>query len=110
MFGPAGYELLKSHLVLMIQAKSEGDFDEIYAAGKNLMENQSQVNGQLLCIFEKIARSRNNYADFCIAEIPGNRGRKGSSISESNHASVLSYLNNGAKGTNRYQEHPILLV
>jgi len=101
IFGPAGYELLKSHLVRMIQAKSEGDFDEIYVAGKNLLENQSKVNGQLLSIFEKFASSRANYAEFCIAEIPGNRGRKGSPISESNHSSVLSYLNDGVKGTNR---------
>ena len=29
---------------------------------------------------------------------------------EANNSSVLSYLNDGVKGTNRYQEHPIKLV
>ena len=109
-FGSAGYELLKSHLVRMVQSPSAGDFDEIYVAGKNLLHNQPEVNGDLICIFDKFASSRIHYAEFCIAEIPGNRGRKGSAISESNHSSVLSYLNDGVKGTNRYQEHPILLV
>jgi hypothetical protein len=74
------------------------------------LHNQPEVNGDLICIFDKFASSRIHYAKFCIAEIPGNRGRKGSAISESNHSSVLSYLNDGVKGTNRYQEHPILLV
>jgi len=110
MFGPVGYELLKSHLVRMIQAKSKVDFDEIYDTGKNLLENQLKVNGQLLSIFEEFSCTRNYYAESRIVEIPGNRGRKGSPISESNHSSVLSDLNDGIKGTNRYQEHPILLV
>ena len=79
-------------------------------AGKNLLENQSKVNGQLLSIFEKFACTRNCYAEFSIAEIPGNHGRKGSPISKSNHSSVLGYLNDSVKGINRYQEHPILLV
>ena len=48
MFGHAGYELLKSHLVRMNQAKSEIDFYKIYVADKNLLKNPPQVNGQLL--------------------------------------------------------------
>ena len=110
MFGPSGYELLKSHLVRMVQAKSEVEYDDIYVAGKNLLHNQPEINGQLISVFETFACSRIHYAEFCITEIPGNRGRKGSPISESNHSSVLSYLNDGVKGTNTYQEHPILLV
>ena len=86
------------------------EYDDIYVAGNNLLHNQPEINGQLISIFEKFACSRIHYAEFCIAEIPGNRGRKGSPISESNHSSVLSYLNDGVKGTNTYQEHPILLV
>ena len=50
------------------------------------------------------------YAEYCIAQVPGNRGQKGSVISESNHSSVLSYLNDGVRGTKTYQEHPMLLV
>ena len=110
MYGHAGYELLKSHFVCMIQAKPEVDFDKIFVTGKNLLENQPQVNGQLLSIFDKFASTMKHYAEFCLTKVPGNRGSKGSPISESNHSSVLSYLNDGVKGTNRYQEHPILLV
>ena len=50
------------------------------------------------------------YAEYCIAQVPGNRGQKGSAISESNHSSVLCYLNDGVRVTNTYQEHPMLLV
>ena len=65
-FGSAGYELLKSHLVRMVQSPSAGDFDEIYVAGKNLLHNQPEVNGDLICIFDKFASSRIHYAEFCM--------------------------------------------
>ena len=69
-----------------------------------------QKNGQLMSDFETFASNKIHYAEYCIAQLPGNRGRKGSATSESNHSSVLSYLNDGVKGTNTYQEHPMLLV
>ena len=48
--------------------------------------------------------------NICIAQSPGNCGRKGSAILESNHSSVLCYLNDGVKVTKIYQEPPMLLV
>ena len=93
MFGPTGYDLLKDHLVRMIQSNSAEEFDSIYNLGRMLFENQMQKNGQLMSDFETFANNKSDYAEYCIAQLPGNRGRKGSAISESNHSSVLSYLN-----------------
>ena len=38
-FGHTGYELLRDHLVRMIQSKSAEKFDEIYNLGRMLLEN-----------------------------------------------------------------------
>ena len=94
----------------MIQSRTAEEFDEIYNLGRMLLENQLQKNGQLMSDFETFASNKIHYAEYCIAQLPGNRGRKGSATSESNHSSVLSYLNDGVKGTNIYQEHPMLLI
>ena len=94
----------------MIQLKSAAEFDGIYNAGRNLLENQMEKNGQLMSDFEQFTNNKMQYAEYCISQVPGNRGRKGSAISESNHSSVLIYLNDGVKGTNTYQEHPMILV
>ena len=79
-------------------------------AGKTLLEGQDQKDGHLISVYDNFATNNKHYAEFKIAEIPGNRGQKGSPIAEANNSSVLSYLNDGVKGTNRYQEHPIKLV
>jgi len=44
----------------MIQAKSEVDFDGFYVAGKNLLENQPHVNGQLLSILTSLSAPESN--------------------------------------------------
>ena len=94
----------------MIQSQTAAEFDEIYNLGCTLLANQRKKNGQLMSDFESFASNKTHYAEYCIAQLPGNRGRKGSATSESNHSSVLSYLNDGVKGTNRYEEHPMLLI
>ena len=110
IFGKSGYEQLQSHLVQMIKAQSESRFNEVYQSGLDLLSNDGQTDGELLGNFKKFSSRKEEYAEYCIAMIPGNRGCRGSPTSEANHSSVLSYLNNGSKGINRYREHPIFLV
>ena len=45
-FGKVRHELLKAHLVKMIQAESESEFDDIQRSGQQLLHSQSQQNGQ----------------------------------------------------------------
>ena len=45
-----------------------------------------------------------------IAQLPGNMGRHGSSISESKHSSALVHLNDGNKKGNNFCEHPIVMT
>ena len=59
---------------------------------------------------EKFAKARAAYSTFELRKIEGNRFKKGSSILESNHQSVLSFLNDGLKGTNYYFETPAMLM
>ena len=110
IFGKSGYDKLKSHLVQMIRADSQDRFDEIYQSGIKLLSSQKEVDGELVQNFHEFAAQKEHYAEYYIAKIPGNRGCRGSTIAEVNHSSVLSYLNNGEKGINRYREHPVLLV
>ena len=61
-------------------------------------------------VLETFAASRHEYAQYCIDSMPGSRGRHGSVNSESNHSSVLCYMNDGHKKTNEYCEDVITLV
>ena len=60
--------------------------------------------------FEDFLSLKENYASYHIATIPGNRGRHGNVMSEINHSSVLSFLNNGNKYGNEFCENPMLLI
>ncbi len=104
------YELLKSHLVSMVHASSESNFERILLSANNLLQAQTSKNIQDkedLHIFQSIC---GNYAEYKLNKIPGNRGLHGSAVSEQNHSSVLQYLNDGYKGKNMYYQHPITLI
>ena len=109
-FDSSGYDLLKNYLVRMVQSKSSEEFHDIYVVGKILLEGQDQKDGHLISVYDNFENNNKHYAEFKISEIPGNRGRKGSPIAEANNSSVLSYLNDGVKGANRYQEHRMKLA
>ncbi|KAL7450896.1 hypothetical protein ACHAWC_002749 [Mediolabrus comicus] len=110
MFGKAGYALLKGHLVRMVNATSEAEFEETLQLAEELLAVQPTRDGQLEEVLANFASKRMTYASYCVAQIPGNLGRHGSSISESNHASALVFLNDGKKQGNEFCEHPIILI
>ena len=59
---------------------------------------------------KKFKQEKDHYASYTISMKRGSRGKHGSSIAESNHSSVLSFLNEGLKGQNYYCEDPHTLV
>jgi len=109
-FGKIGHELLRGHLVQMIHAGSELEFDDILRSGFELIRAQPQMNGQMESDLEAFAGLKDTYASYCLAKIPGNRGLHGNAASESNHSSVLVTLNDGNKFGNTFCEHPIVLI
>jgi len=80
-FGKAGYELLKGHLVKMVQANSEQEYNDILQAATDLLQSQLQRDGQLESVLEEFASLRETYASYCHAQVPGNRGYHGNTIS-----------------------------
>ncbi len=111
MFGKSGYELLNGHLIKMIKAQSEIEYNTTLEAALHLLHQQIPWNGNLEHKLHDFASQRKTYASYLLAAIPGNRGLHGNACSEQNHWSVLSSLNPGvAKGGNMYCEHPIQLI
>lgn len=109
-FGKPGYALLKGHLSNMVKASSEEEFNTNLHGARELVLSQQQVNGQLLADLNDFASLKTTYASYCHAQVPGNRGHHGNGISESNHSSVLVYLNGGEKNGNNFCEHAIVMI
>lgn len=107
---PTGYELLKSHIPLMVHTSSESDYECILLSTKNLLEAQTSKNNQDKEDLEHFLSLCCNYSEFMLNEISGNRGLHGSAVSEQNHSSILIYLNYGLKGKNMYYQHPITII
>jgi len=93
MFGTTRYKLLQLHLIIIVQAKSKEEFDGLVDAAELVLKSQKSRNGQLEGDFAKHVPRKQFYATYCLRLIPGNWNRKGSTIAEVNHLSVLSSLN-----------------
>lgn len=109
-FGKRAYELLQQHLKQMVKAATEEEFEEVLRLANVLLRAQQPREMQMEKDLEDFAELRNTYAEYLIAQVPGNLNRHGSSISESNHSSALVYLNDGNKHGNNFCEHPIALI
>jgi hypothetical protein len=109
-FGNIGYDLLQSYLHGLVNPSSKEEFDSILESAHNLLRQQPMQNGVFGMDLTTFASRRQCYALYCLEEIPGNRHQKGNTASESNHLSVLAYLNGGLRSINSDQEHPMLLI
>ena len=109
-FGKGGCDLLKGHLIEMIRSPTETDFQNTLQSAKELPESMTPRNGQLESDLLEFAGLKNTYSQYCLDKIPGNRGRHGNQVSESNHSSALCYLNDGNRKGNNFCEHPIVLI
>ncbi|KAL7524268.1 hypothetical protein ACHAXR_000497, partial [Thalassiosira sp. AJA248-18] len=109
-FGKGGCEKLLGHLLALIRAPTETDFNTTLGSAQNLLESMTPRNGQLEADLQDFADLKNTYSQYCLDKIPGNRGRHGNQISESNHSSVLVFVNDGNSKGNTFCEHPIILI
>lgn len=110
-FGLAAHELLNPHLMTMVNANSEIEYEAALQAAHVLLASlPGGRNGEWSEKLDQFASERKTYASYCLNSIQGSREIQGSSASESNHSSVLAFLNEGNKSGNSYCESPITLI
>ena len=73
IFGRAGNELLRGHLVNLDKAGSEAEFDSTIQSTRGILQNQVPCNGDLENELAGFSMHKHSYATYLIAEIPGNR-------------------------------------
>ena len=110
MFGKRGFELLKGHLIQMIQANSEEEFDSIVESARQKLHAQTPRDQQMESDLNTFAGKWESYAQYCLDKIPGNRGLRSSSVSKQNNSSAVKYLNDGKKSGNNYMNDPAHMV
>ena len=109
-FGIDTYNLIKTYLQNMCYAKTESQFEQAYEKGMEILQDKSSRDENHEQQLRKFYNERNMYASYILSKKRGTRGCHGSSISESNHSSVLVHLNEGDKHGNSYCEKPHTLV
>ncbi|KAL7527953.1 hypothetical protein ACHAWF_002375 [Thalassiosira exigua] len=110
LFGKYCYELIKAHLKAMIVAPTEGLFEGAAQAARDLLRNQNSRGGDDEHSSEVFIGQKMTYAENELRLIPGNRGLRGSVMSEQNHSSVLVHLNDGDKDNKLSSHHPISII
>ena len=94
----------------MSYAKDEKAFMDIHSTTKAFINSSTNVNRKSLDNLQQFVNERHMFAQYCLDEMKGSRGRHGSAPSESNHSSVLVFLNDGDKYANAYIEAPHTLI
>ena len=94
----------------MIRASSEEFFNKALDNAHTLLSRMGERRGDAEEVLETFAASKHEYAQYCIDSMPGLHGRHGSANSESNHSSVLCYMNDGYNKTNEYCKDVITLA
>ena len=109
-FGQHHYKLVEPYLKKMACSESKISFDDAYNEATKVLRNQFQRNlnaeEQLTAFFN----DKDCYANYTLSRHKGTMGRNGSSISESNHSSVKTNLNDGDKFSNECCESPMTVV
>ena len=81
----------------MIYSKIKEGFDSGYKAALDMMQNRDQRHARNETSLHEFAENKDSYALYILCKKKGTRGKHGSSISETNHASILVHLNDGSK-------------
>lgn len=109
-FGDHIYSLISSQLKEMCHSSSEDYFNNSFRSAMEVLRNLNRRDGlaeKALCDFRD---EKNSYAAYILSRKRCTRGKHGSSLAESNHSSVLVYLNEGGRKVNDYLEKPHTLV
>ena len=106
------FNLIHSNIKQMIFSKTKEGFDKhYYDQATKLLQNREkrQMKHEIyLREFETLKETDATYILYFKKK--GTRGKHDSSISESNHSSILVHLNDGVKNSNLYCEIPQTLV
>ena len=94
----------------MSYTKDETDFMNVYETAKEFLNTSTNVNKKTLEELDQFKNERHWFAQYCLDEMKGSRGRYSSAPSEGNHASILMFLNDGDRYDNSYIEDPHTLV
>ena len=109
-FGDYHYRRIEGHLREMCNATSEHVFDVAYSKAMAMLQNAVNRNGKAEDELKSFKEEKATYASYILCKKRGTRGKHGSSLAESNHSSVLVFLNDGEKKINTYCEEPHTLV
>ena len=83
---------------------------KLFAIGAvSLLKQNPNHSHSLINDLKELYSERASFALYSVKSIQGNRGRRGSSCSESNHSSIIIHLNDGVRSLNKYCEHPTTL-
>ena len=109
-FGLETFNNLKTYLQHMVYSRTQALFEEAYNKAMSVLQQKESRNENVEENLRKFYNERSTYATYILSKKRGTRGCHGSSISESNHSSVLVHLNDGDKFGNTYCEKPHTLV
>ena len=109
-FGIDCYNLISDYIKQMIYSKTKEGFDKGYESALNVLKNRDNRYARHESSLREFEELKNTYASYILCKKKGTRGKHGSSISETNHASILVHLNDGVKQGNHYYEKPHTLV
>ena len=109
-FGIDTFGLIKPYLQSMCYSRTESQFEESFSKSMTILQEKQNCNKNLEEQLRKFYNDRSTYASYILNKKRGTCDCHGSSISESNHSSVLVYLNEGDKFGNSYCEKPHTLV
>ncbi|GFH55396.1 hypothetical protein CTEN210_11872 [Chaetoceros tenuissimus] len=109
LFGPS-YTLISSKVREMVTATSSEKFEHAYTTAMEILTATASFNQQHIDTLIDFKSKKESYSSYILSKTRGTRGKHGSSLSESNHSSVLIHLNDGDKYKNNYCEEPMTLV
>ena len=94
----------------MIFSKTKDQFNKHYDKSKNLLQNRGKRQMKHESSLREFESFKETYVAYILCKKRGTRGKHVSSISKSNHSSILVHLNKGVKNGNLYYGKPQALV
>ena len=105
-FGKSTYLLIENNLRKMANASTEEECNDQFNNAKRIIRTTCSDAHEKMILLNELYEERCSFSLYSIRNIPGSRGRRGSTSSESNHSSLVIHLNGGQKSVSEYTEHP----
>ena len=109
-FGNSIFENISRELWGMALSPTKDGFIKHYEDAKKILKNNHSRSIIAEVTLDDFAGQKRCYAKHMLDNTQGSIGRVGLSSSESNHSSVLCFLNDGVQGENKYCADPHILI